>query len=362
MRSMIPKLHKWSGDIELIVRVLHGLTSALAENKVDRASVVLAIDELFPKMSELVPNLNGTWLANLHNLLCKLVMYDKVQAILTRVAVSDARRFTFKDMEALSGLTSIMRFIRRNNITTNTPHYRQFVTARIERYLWWTAKPEPSTSIHRAMAGCGTCAPCEDLDRFLASDQKQIVFRLSTDESRHIINQVQEIPDYYRDYDRDPYKTHNNGPLTLTKKVHTAAEHSKHMKEWQTFAKQARICVFEVAKKPFLREVLGEEKYEDILHLKGLRLVRDAKGKEIGLGPWSRVTPVSQPTALSVQLNPRNATARQRTTFSEIVMHHDASLKRKIASDADADADQENNAPPAKRSLVIDLGSDDDDD
>lgn len=94
--------------------------------------------------------------------------------------------------------------------------------------------------------------------------------------------------------------------------------------------------------------------------MKGLRLVRDANGKEVGLGSWSRVAPIRQPTSLSAPSNSGSATARKETTFSESIMHSDVSLKSNVTSDADAV--QENVAPPAKRSLVVDLCSDEEDD
>ena len=360
----MPKLRMWSGDVLLVVGVLHGLTVALLQGKGDRAALTAAVEELFPKILQGVLYLRGAGLAMLHSLLCELSTPDKIQAIMNRVASEDAARKDFYDRTFLSGLSSIMRTMRARKISPNTVHHQQFFIARLERYLWREVEPEPSTSLHRAKAGCGKCLPCKKLDNFLVSAEKKSEFQLSFEEMKHVSRQIDMTPRHFRYYDTRPFVpelAEDGEPLRITKKIPVAAEHQRYHTEWRSKAKSAKEAISSIAPKHFLREALGAN-YEEITRLKGVKLVRDAEGKQIGLGTYSQYAPVEQDAAPPTRAESGDELARTETTFSEIVMPTDASLKRKVASDVGANADQENIAPPAKRSLVIDLCSDDEDD
>ncbi|KAI5366396.1 hypothetical protein Slin15195_G079160 [Septoria linicola] len=295
-------------------------------------------------------------------------MQPEIREVLHSVADTDAMRAKSWGGSLMEGLDTFFALMRGGGIRPDTPHYRTFAQNRLERYLWSMVGPEPSTTLRRAKRGCGQCRPCTCLDDFLVSEEDSIQLVLGPEDMTHIIDRLN--PDSgCLDF---IWKPKRPGParelFTITKKHDPTRKFT--ITSWAYSATRAKDDISSLTSERFLRQVLGS-KYHEITTLQGLRLVRDATGKEVGLARYSLDVP---PAPSKVYTVPGLSSAQDQQQAVDAMLpekesEHEsinpptndnpptALLKRKAACDADQE-----NVVPAKRTLVIDLGDGSDDD
>lgn len=134
----------------------------------------------------------------------------------------------------------------------------------------------------------------------------------------------------------------------ITKKVNDGAIWRPY---WERDFTKAKTDILSLGSEGFLRDVLGE-KYDKIVNLDGLKLVRGNNGEILGHGAYAQEYHIRtrEPPAFQPVLT-------QRDTNSLVNSRPAASPKRR----AEPTFDQENMPPAAKRSITIDLCSDDED-
>lgn len=350
----MPLLEKCAGDAELTVGVLSGLLEDCYledQGSLREKTIAAAVNRLFPRMLSFVLRMDMGVLAKLHSLLLDLRMPDKVKAIFDELADNDKTWPTsfYSRWQTFPALRTILEEMRECDVPRTTRHYQDFVAHRLERILWHEVKREPSTAMKRFKAGCGQCQACERLDAFLVSAETQAQFELSVEDITHVASRLKRLPDHSREYNNEAYR----GPLRpgdpyVIKKTTTAFE--RRHSDWERDVKQVKADIKSLGTNGFLRDLLGE-RYNAIVKMEGLKLVRDANGHEIGYGIFAQEFQArtrGPPIVVGQASQQTSSTAASVPTESP---------KRK----AGTENDQENVFPAAKRTMVVELSSDDED-
>lgn len=352
----MPVLTKYASDSRLSVGVLSGLLDAhksKPRRSLSKCTIADALNEIFPKLSKYAQWMDSKDFAMLHNLLLELEMPEKIKMIMEKTAASDKtwpNRY-MSSYNTIPALRSITVAMRENDLPRTTPHYRDFNTNRIEWYLWQSVKPEPSARMERFKAGCGQCALCERLDTFMLSTEKRLQLDLDHTEREHLAGRIRRLPDHSHEYNWKSF-IGSWGPgeaFTIVKEV---GNYTERHRIWKEEVGKAKIEVQSLGSEGFLRDVLGE-RYDLIANLGGLRLVRGENGEILGPGVFA------QEFQLRTRAPPAVSGSLAQQNVNTVAMNRPpaASPKRR----AELDFDQENVPPAAKRNLMIDLCSDDED-
>lgn len=185
----------------------------------------------------------------------------------------------------------------------------------------------------------------------MLSAEKQVHLNVGAEDFRHL-GKRSRLLDYYWEYDWHSCfgEVAPGKPYTITK---TDDEFVRRHNDWERKVEETRVEISSLGSEGFIRDVLGE-RYDLIDKLTGLKLARGANGEELGYGHFVReyqARTCAPPTATG-------PLARLNANYTVTGRPSAACPKRK----AGQVLDQENIPPAAKRTITIDLCSDDDED